>query len=187
MTEHMSAAEYRRLMSQSSNDGAMSDDKFQQALEKSRYHSQYSHPLAKNAKKNQISEVTKKVRNHEEDDVTKQVTEYLEVLKLQGKVVLFSHVPQETFTKSWVTKKKNKEMGVRAGVPDMLIVYPDRVLFLELKRLKGGVLSDAQKAWIEALNAVQIPSMAAGHQYVVAKVACGFDEAKEIIDLQVLD
>ena len=148
---------------------------------KPKYYSRYSHPLATTKNKKISSKLVvdnpfaKKIRNHEEDDLTIQVTNYLEELLLKRKIKVFSHVPQETFTKSWVTKNKNKAMGVRSGVPDMLIVFPHSVLFLELKRLKGGVVSQAQATWLEALSATG---------KVTAKVACGWDQAKEAIDAE---
>lgn len=169
MSDHMSAAEYRKLIAKESNDGAMSDEEFQKTLKKQQV--------------DYANGINNKPRNHEEDDITIQVTEYLEVLLLQKKITAFSHIPQETFTKSWVTKNKNKAMGVRAGVPDMLIVFPHCILFLELKRLKGGVVSEAQKAWIEAINKVAAgTAYAQGRSQVSAVVACGFDEAKTAID-----
>lgn len=115
----------------------------------------------------------KPVRKHEEDDLTEEVAKYCEVLLLQKKITAFSHVPQETFTKSWGIKAKNKRMGVKPGVPDMLIVYPHNVLFLELKKEKGGVVSESQKHWIEALSATGV---------VTAVVAKGWLEAKQAID-----
>ena len=38
---------------------------------------------------------------------------YLELMKSSGKVVVFTHTPQETFTRSIGVKMKNKRMGVR--------------------------------------------------------------------------
>ena len=165
MSEHMSAAEYRKLMAkESKSDGSMSDEEF--------------HKTLRNQQLEVAGRVNTKPRNHEEDDITIQVAEYCELLLLQKKITAFSHIPQETFTKSWVTKNKNKAMGVRSGVPDMLIVFPDAVLFLELKRLKGGVVSEAQKAWLTALNGVAD----ANGGVVFSGVARGFDEAKTAID-----
>lgn len=47
-----------------------------------------------------------------------------------------------------------KGLGVLAGVSDLCIVHPDgRTIWLEMKRTKGGVQSDAQKAWEEYVNA----------------------------------
>jgi len=174
MSDHMSAKDYQKLIvNKEKDDGAMSDEEFQKTL--------------KNQQLDYANKINNKPRNHEEDDITKQVAEYLEVLQLQKKVVLFSHIPQETFTKSWVTKNKNKAMGVRAGVPDMVIVFPYKVLFLELKRLKGGKVSDAQQAWIDAINNIdRTTAYAQGSAQVLARVACGFVEAKDIID-QIID
>jgi len=42
-------------------------------------------------------------------------------LRLKYPDVLFYHSPQETFTKSKFQRWKNKVLGVRAGVPDLLI------------------------------------------------------------------
>jgi hypothetical protein len=47
-------------------------------------------------------------------------------------------------------------MGMKAGVPDILIVHDGRAYFCELKSAKG-VLSDAQKATHEALRAAKCP------------------------------
>lgn len=101
------------------------------------------------------------------------LVEYLEIKRLK-----FSKIAQETFTKSWGVKMKNKLSGLRRGVPDMIIIIPKKdslntLLFLEMKRTKGGVISPEQKSWIEELD--QIPG-------VVARVANGYEEAKKIID-----
>lgn len=100
------------------------------------------------------------------------VAEYLELLKRQGKVLLYAHIPQETYTTSWAVKVKNTKMGVRRGVPDYLIVTPTKVLFLELKRKKGGVVSLEQLEWLDKLNA----------KTTSTGVAKGFDEAQAWID-----
>lgn len=44
---------------------------------------------------------------------------------------------------------KLKAMGVLAGVPDLFI--PKYKLFIEMKRIKGGILSDKQKECINYL------------------------------------
>lgn len=160
MQDRMTAAEYRAYIAKGKDDGAMSDEEFQKTL--------------KNQQLDYANKINKKPRNDEEDQITIQVAEYCELLMVQKKIRCYSHIPQETFTKSWATKNKNKAMGVRAGVPDMLIVYPNKVLFLELKRLKGGKVSEAQQAWIEALTCVS------GNVY--AAIAAGFDAAKREID-----
>jgi len=98
--------------------------------------------------------------------------EYLDLLVTMGKVIVYTHVSNETYTKSWRQKFRNKAMGVRPGTPDYIIVTHKCLIFLELKRLKGGVVSAHQKEWIAALDKVSVP----------IRVCKGFDEAKEYID-----
>lgn len=172
MSDHMSAAEYRRQFVDPAIKKEEEDEEFFKRLRGAE-----CKPKSDSIPRPEV----KKLRNHEEDDITVQVAEYCEVLLLQKKITAFSHIPQETFTKSWVTKNKNKAMGVRPGVPDMLIVFPDKVLFLELKRLNGGVVSEAQRVWIEALNKVRLEGES-GKGSVFATIAHGFDEAKSAID-----
>jgi hypothetical protein len=100
------------------------------------------------------------------------VVQYLELLKDQGKVLLFSAVPNNTYTRSWNQKRKQYAEGVRKGVPDLIIVTPSKVLFLEMKRERGGYPRPEQREWLEALNGKEVVSTWAG----------GFDEAKEKID-----
>ena len=45
-----------------------------------------------------------------------------------------------------------KVEGLTAGVPDLMI--PSLKLFIELKKVKGGVLTNEQKDWMEYLNSV---------------------------------
>lgn len=81
----------------------------------------------------------------------------------------YSHIPQETFTKSWGTKMKNQRMGVRRGVPDYLVVIPNKgLVFVEMKRIKGGKVSPEQQHWIDQLNQLS---------GVEAKVCKGAEEA----------
>ena len=65
--------------------------------------------------------------------------------------------------------------GVRAGVPDICLPVPRGgygALYIELKRKRGGRVSEQQRVWIDALNR-------AGNKAVVC---CGFDEAKKAIE-----
>ena len=112
-----------------------------------------------------------------ENELTIQVAEYLDILKSQGKVVLFTHVANELRTTPWAGAKR-KRMGLRKGFPDFVIVYQNSVLFLELKREKGGSISSDQKTWIKALNELYSVE-------VKAYVAKGWDEAKHLIDLHI--
>lgn len=107
-----------------------------------------------------------------------ELTEYQEqcllVQYLEIKGLMFSKLAQETFTKSWGIKMKNKMSGVRPGVPDMLVILPNhKLLFIEMKRAKGGRTSPEQVKWIKALNDCK---------EVTAVEAHGFEEAKKIVD-----
>ena len=74
-----------------------------------------------------------------EYDLQCQVVEYLELLKLQHKVLVFTAIPNSTYTKSWSAKRRNTTMGLRPGLCDLVIVFSQGVLlFLELKREKKG-------------------------------------------------
>jgi len=70
-------------------------------------------------------------------------------LRLKG--LKFAHIPNSTYTSSHAAKAKNKAMGVSPGVPDYLILLPERVVFVELKRRHGGVVSPEQLEWGAAL------------------------------------
>lgn len=76
--------------------------------------------------------------------------------------------------KSMAAAARFKAEGLKSGVPDILLPYPrtNRIfpvhgLFIEMKRIKGGVVSPAQKAWHEHLR---------NHGYRVA-VCYGWHEA----------
>lgn len=114
----------------------------------------------------------KKRYNLEEDTETIRFAGYLLRLQRQGLVQVYSHVPNETFTNSWNQKRKNKQKGVRAGVPDFIIVIKGFVIFLEMKRTKGGIVSPDQKQWLEAVD----------NKITVSTVSKGYEAAKEFID-----
>ena len=74
---------------------------------------------------------------------------------IEIKGIKFSAIPNSTYTKSWSVKNRNTRTGVRAGLPDLLIALPHKgLLFIEMKRVKRGVVSEAQKSWIEVLNTI---------------------------------
>jgi hypothetical protein len=63
-----------------------------------------------------------------------------------------------------------KREGVKPGVPDIIFAYPTKQyhgMFIEMKRQKGGVVSEEQKVMIDKLNEV-------GYYTTVCK---GCDEA----------
>ncbi len=100
------------------------------------------------------------------------LAQYLRLLQNQGKIQMFTHIPNSTYTTSIKTKVRNKNLGVSRGVPDYLILTNNSVLFIEMKRKFGGVVSLEQLAWIKALSGL-------GYS---ASVCEGFDAAKEVLD-----
>ena len=105
------------------------------------------------------------------------LVDWLELVGLR-----FAHIPQSTFTRHMGVKMRNKRLGVRAGVPDMMILIPPHrskdgeghLLWIEMKRRKGGVVSTEQREWLTAfmmLESVNIDAM----------VAKGWDEAREAV------
>ncbi len=99
--------------------------------------------------------------------------DYLRLMTRTGKVLLFNHNPQETFTKNWGTKMKNKKMGVTKGFPDYCVVTRDAILFIEMKRTKGGTVGPEQKTWVDTFN---------NYVGVKARICYGFNDARKFIE-----
>ena len=95
---------------------------------------------------------------------------------LELKNIKFTAPAQSTFTKSFKQKRHNYNMGVRKGLPDLIIYLSKEqsnvgrsvLIFIEMKRKKGGVTSKEQQEWIDALNLVVD---------VEAKICKGAEEA----------
>lgn len=76
--------------------------------------------------------------------------------------------------RNYLEAVKLKRTGVQAGVPDICIPQACGAyhgLYIELKRVKGGRVSDSQNYWLGLLR----------EQGYYAEVACGADEAKEMV------
>ena len=66
-----------------------------------------------------------------------------------------------------------KAEGVQAGVPDLCV--PEWLLWIEMKREAGGIVSPVQREWIQYLEGI-------GHRVIVGK---GFEDAKrQILDVK---
>jgi hypothetical protein len=115
-------------------------------------------------------------------------TEYQEAVVLKnrlddlvtaGKVLHYAHLINELSLNRRAGQKPNfaylnklKAEGWKVGVPDYLVILKDKVVFIELKRIKGGTVSPEQKQWIEAIN------QAGGH----AAVCKGATEAIKYVE-----
>lgn len=76
--------------------------------------------------------------------------------------------------RSKVLGAKMRAQGLRSGVPDIFLALPMHGrpgLFIEMKKQKGGVVSDNQEKWISRLKL-------AGY---VVEVCKGAEEAKKVI------
>jgi len=100
------------------------------------------------------------------------------------KRIKFSHIPNETYTKSWNQKRRNKRQGVSRGFPDYCIIVNGTMLFIEMKRpkkrLKNGTFSASnskvspeQETWLDEINTVE------GN--IHGCVCYGCDEAVEVV------
>lgn len=69
----------------------------------------------------------------------------------------FTHIPNETPTTP-IQAKRLQRMGVKRGVPDYFLILRHKPLFIELKRVEGGVVSGPQRSWIDALNMAGVPT-----------------------------
>jgi len=105
----------------------------------------------------------------------RQSKEHIEQVKFVGYIKLFHpeyiifSVPNGSAVSAAQRIKLAKE-GMTAGVPDLFIVSPSgRWLGVEMKRAKGGVVSEAQKQVKERL-------MGCG---VTCAVCDGYDAAKQ--------
>jgi len=99
---------------------------------------------------------------------------FVEFLELKG--IKFSAVPNSTYTTSWQAKRDNYVLGLRKGMPDLIILIKKEqskigipcLVFVEMKRLKRSKTSPEQKEWIEEFNKIA---------NIEAKVCFGASEA----------
>lgn len=78
----------------------------------------------------------------------------VEYLELRG--FKFCHINNEMFTRSWKQKNRQVALGSAKGFPDYLVLVGNTLVGIEMKRIKGSVTSQAQKEWIERLNAAGV-------------------------------
>lgn len=90
---------------------------------------------------------------------------------LDGRGLKYSSIPNAI--PSQALRLKHARQGLRPGLPDLLVIVKNKVVWIELKRCKPAQsrLSDAQKVWITALR----------NAGCVAQVCYGAEEAKQFI------
>ena len=85
-------------------------------------------------------------------------------------------MPKNAF--NWAAYSNSlKRLGLSKGLPDLIVLARNKsntheVLFIEMKRIKGGRVSPEQKEWIERLD---------NNNYCVG-VAYGCDSAIKILN-----
>ena len=92
-----------------------------------------------------------------EDKIQLSILDYLDLVLPEA---LVFHVPNQGL-RSLTTGKKFKLLGMRAGVPDLVMIHRGVCFFIEIKSPKG-VVSPAQKDFCEAAGR-------AGAGWVVAR------------------
>ena len=87
------------------------------------------------------------MNEHEEQ---KALCQYLNIKK-----ILHYAVPNGTMLggkNKFAQLNKLRAEGYQNGVPDICIFLKGITLYIEMKKQKGGVVSPAQKSWLEKLN-----------------------------------
>ena len=81
-----------------------------------------------------------------------------------GRAVLLKHMTEAEWLAQvvrwakrggWLVYHTRDSRGSTAGFPDLVLVKPPRVLFVELKRI-GGRVSSVQHVWLDALEYVSV-------------------------------
>lgn len=98
------------------------------------------------------------MNKHEE---TKEQAKTVTWCKEQGLEVYGT--AQATYTTSWWQINQNRSLGVRKGVSDLIIFIPahrsvtgtTQLIFLEMKKIKGGITSPEQKFFLDLANQVK--------------------------------
>lgn len=96
-------------------------------------------------------------------------------LRIKG--IRFNATPNGGYRRPTEAKRLIAQ-GVSAGFPDLTVWPPAGsdlpVLFIELKRQRGGTVSPAQQEWIDYLNSI--------HGNIRAAVCKGFAEARAFVE-----
>ena len=106
-----------------------------------------------------------------EEEEQKKLADYL---NYKFSVLDWCHVPNEGNHKVQYYVKQ-KKLGVKSGVPDILIFRaPEHYngIAIELKRIKGGRVSETQKEWLSRLKT----------NGWLTKVAKGADDAIKFLE-----
>ena len=90
-----------------------------------------------------------------ESDIQIEVVDWFKSKQSEYRFRIFS-VPNEGQRKVWYLNKLVK-MGLKSGVPDLILEFPKgRMVYLEIKAEKGR-LSETQQNWLKVSNVFKTP------------------------------
>lgn len=112
-----------------------------------------------------------------EEDEQKTLIQYLKAKRL----FYFAPINENTHSKAnrklaIMLEQKAKSMGKVKGTPDVIVMLQNKILFIELKRIKGSYATDEQKEFLEKVNSFI---------YAKGKVCKGAKEAIEFIESEI--
>ncbi len=97
--------------------------------------------------------------------------DYLDILKNQGKIVLYTAVNPRPNIEHVGQRMKAKRAGLHPGFPDLIILTKKKVICMEMK-VKPNKPTREQEAWLNELDRLRITVF----------VAWGYEDAKQFID-----
>lgn len=98
------------------------------------------------------------------------------------------HTNNEMWTKSWKQKTRAKAMGVKSGIPDLFLAFDGKLVGIEMKRTKGGVVSDNQKYWGTILEGSGVPCFVCrGCDHAIATVEQLLSEGYKKMPKQIIE
>ena len=90
-----------------------------------------------------------------ESDIQIEVVDWFKSKQSEYRFRIFS-VPNEGQRKVWFLNKLVR-MGLKSGVPDLILEFPEgRMVYLEIKTEKGK-LSETQQNWLKVSNVFKTP------------------------------
>jgi hypothetical protein len=89
-----------------------------------------------------------------EENIQINFVKYLDNLPLNTNII-YSMIPNDTFTSSINQKNRNMYMGLRGGLPDMFLIVRNKPFFIEFKTSIGR-LSIKQEKWINKIQQASI-------------------------------
>ena len=111
-----------------------------------------------------------------ESDIQIDVVNWLKSKQSDYRMRFFS-IPNEGQRKVWFLNKLVR-MGLKSGVPDLVIEFPQgRMVYLEIKAEKGK-LSETQQNWLKVSNVFKTP-----HYIIKGSVDANLSLLEGILDL----